>query len=757
MSSYSWSIAGNGTISGSTTSQSVTVDAGDCTSDSFTLTLTITNSSGCSSTCSKTVSIEDTVDPTITAPLDVSVNNDPGECYATGVSLGTPTTGDNCSVASVTNNAPTQFPVGTTTVTWTVTDLCGNSATATQLVTVTDNENPTISCPADLTVNAVSSCQYTLADFTGAAAAADNCGSVTVSQSPAPGTSLGLGTHTITLTATDGAGNSASCTFNVTVEDTTNPVIDDCGPSQSASADSSCQAMVPDFTGAVVASDCNGPLSITQSPTAGTSVGVGTHTITITVTDAANNSSTCTTSFVVTDDEDPTITCPPDQTVNSDPGECEATVSVGTPATGDNCGVDTVEGVRSDSRALTDPYPVGTTTITWTVTDIHGNTAECTQTIIVKGTPLLDPINDQCVEYSDCLTVDIGAFDCDDSGSALSYTATGLPANLTLTDNGNGTATISGQADVPAGIYPVTVTVTDSDGLTHSLTFNIEVKKEKADIEFNNADTDTFVYTAGPSISTAPVRITVNLTPEDDSTDCCTGDCTGDITKAKVRLEFFKSGNMTSTPNMVVTNLPVNSSGVMSTMVTLSVDTWRVVAKVEPGNTYWRSLCEEICVTVDYGSNDKRVTGGGWIPLAMSANGKANFGFTVNYQRNGTPKGNSMYMIRGTDGYNYLVKSSSWNGGGLTFYSDPTKASFSGRCVIQKIDRTTGLVVDSIGNCRLTVNIRDGDRANPRQPDEYAITAWLPDNTLWHQAGTAAAPIQLGSGNVTIHNSSNSR
>jgi hypothetical protein len=45
-------------------------------------------------------------------------------------------------VASVTNDAPAAFPIGVTTVTWTVTDNSGNTATCTQNVTVTDNVNP---------------------------------------------------------------------------------------------------------------------------------------------------------------------------------------------------------------------------------------------------------------------------------------------------------------------------------------------------------------------------------------------------------------------------------------------------------------------------------------------------------------------------------------------------------------------------------------------------------------------------------------
>jgi hypothetical protein len=60
-------------------------------------------------------------------------------CTATGVEIGTPGAWDNCSVASVTNDAPAAFPVGSTIVTWTVTDGNGNTVTGTQVVIVTVN------------------------------------------------------------------------------------------------------------------------------------------------------------------------------------------------------------------------------------------------------------------------------------------------------------------------------------------------------------------------------------------------------------------------------------------------------------------------------------------------------------------------------------------------------------------------------------------------------------------------------------------
>jgi uncharacterized repeat protein (TIGR01451 family) len=68
----------------------------------------------------------------------------------------------------------------------------------------------------------------------------------------------------------------------------------------------------------------------------------------------------------------------------ADEGLCTATVDPGT-ATG-NAATISVTGVRSDGKALTDPYPGGKTTIQWTATDAGGNTASCSQVITVADT-----------------------------------------------------------------------------------------------------------------------------------------------------------------------------------------------------------------------------------------------------------------------------------------------------------------------------------------------------------------------------------
>ncbi|MGV3596012.1 MAG: beta strand repeat-containing protein, partial [Sediminibacterium sp.] len=91
-----------------------------------------------STTASFTVTVNDTEAPVLTAPANVTytIPAGAGNCTAAAVALGTPTVSDNCGANVPTNNAPALFPLGTTTVTWSVRDIHGNPATATQQVTV---------------------------------------------------------------------------------------------------------------------------------------------------------------------------------------------------------------------------------------------------------------------------------------------------------------------------------------------------------------------------------------------------------------------------------------------------------------------------------------------------------------------------------------------------------------------------------------------------------------------------------------------
>lgn len=112
--------------------------------------------------------------------------------------------------------------LGTNTVTLIVSDPAGNMSTCSTTLTVTDEINPEVTCPADVEVLFdTGQTYYTLPDYvgTGDVTAQDNCtSSLTISQDPPAGTQLSQGNYFITFEATDDSANTGSCTFQVAVE-----------------------------------------------------------------------------------------------------------------------------------------------------------------------------------------------------------------------------------------------------------------------------------------------------------------------------------------------------------------------------------------------------------------------------------------------------------------------------------------------------------------------------------------------------------
>ncbi|MDN4594492.1 HYR domain-containing protein [Polycladomyces subterraneus] len=162
--------------------------------------------------------MQDTEPPVITCPANITISNDPGECGAF-VTFPDPTVTDNCPVTvSCSPASGSFFPVGTTTVTCTATDAAGNTSTCSFTVTVQDTEAPVITCPADVTVPNDPGENGAIVTYPNPTVT-DNCpGPIDVSCSPASGSFFPIGTSTVTCTATDAAGNTATCSFTVTVE-----------------------------------------------------------------------------------------------------------------------------------------------------------------------------------------------------------------------------------------------------------------------------------------------------------------------------------------------------------------------------------------------------------------------------------------------------------------------------------------------------------------------------------------------------------
>jgi gliding motility-associated-like protein len=417
-----------------------------------TVTWTVTDDSGNTSTCEQIVTVTDDEAPQITCPTDINATTDLGSCFAT-VSLGTPVTSDNCGVASVSNDAPANFPIGTTTVTWTVIDDAGNISTCEQLVTVTDDEAPQITCPSDINATTdLGSCFATV--LLGAPVTSDNCGIASISND-APAT-FPIGTTTVSWTVTDDAGNETTCEQIVTITDDEAPQID-CPSDINATTDlGSCFATV--LLGTPVTIDNFGVASVSNDAPA--TFPIGTTTVTWTVIDNAGNETICEQIVTVTDDETPQITCPSDINATTDLGSCFATVLLGTPATSDNCGI---ASVSNDAPAN---YPIGETIVTWTVTDDAGNNSTCEQMVTVT---------DDEAPQIDCPS-DINA--TTDLGSCFATVLLGTP----VTSDNCGVASVSNDAPAtfPIGTTAVVWTVIDDSGNTSTCEQIVTVTDDEA-------------------------------------------------------------------------------------------------------------------------------------------------------------------------------------------------------------------------------------------------------------------------------------
>jgi hypothetical protein len=154
--------------------------------------------------------------PVITnVPANIALNSNVGVCGATATWTAPTVTDDQGCVTTISNFSPgALLPLGVTTVTYTVTDVQGLSATASFTVTVTDNELPVVVPPATVTVTAaLNACTATAT--LGTATTSDNCSVATLTNN-ATGT-YPIGNTTVTYTVTDVNGNVGTATQTVTV------------------------------------------------------------------------------------------------------------------------------------------------------------------------------------------------------------------------------------------------------------------------------------------------------------------------------------------------------------------------------------------------------------------------------------------------------------------------------------------------------------------------------------------------------------
>ncbi|MDD2527938.1 MAG: HYR domain-containing protein, partial [Lentimicrobiaceae bacterium] len=361
-----------------------------------TVTWTATDDCGFSTSCTMTITVIDNEAPHIICPQHITVNNDPGACE-TYVSVPAPIVNDNCQIRTIinthtqTDNASGIYPVGTTVVWWTVTDMSGNSSSCFMNVTVVDTEAPVIICPENITVNTDAGVCEALVNVP-QPEVSDNCGVVSITNNFNGKTDASgvypVGTTTIEWLVADANGLTSTCSMTVTVVDNELPTII-CPENISVNNDLSICGALVDIPEPEMEDNC-GIQSITNnyngSNHASAIYPVGITEVTWTVTDIHGNSSSCTMTVTVTDNEAPVIECPENIVVSTDAGVCEAMVNVPQPEVTDNCEVETIVNSFNGTENASGIYAVGTTIITWTATDINGITSTCEMSVTVIDT-----------------------------------------------------------------------------------------------------------------------------------------------------------------------------------------------------------------------------------------------------------------------------------------------------------------------------------------------------------------------------------
>lgn len=413
-------------------------------------------------TASVDVTVNDISAPIITVPLDISFEATAVKTPLTEANFGTATATD-ASAFTITSDAPAAFPVGDTTVTWTATENRpgGLVSTATQVVTVVDTTNPTITAPANVTAEAEGANTAASSISLGSPVTSDIFSVTTVNDAP---TTFPVGDTTVTWTATDANGLSSTATQIVTVQDTK-------APSMSLSVNLPVEATGVNTPVSLVAPSA-ADLFLAGSPTSDAQINfpngfpVGTHTVTWTATDTNGNSSTKPQTITVKDTLAPTLTLTGGDTLIQVGDTFNAPSATAT---------DLVSGTVAvtDDRVTNLNTVVGTHKITFTAVDGAGNTVTKVHTVVVNGLPVINSVPTATVVAGQSYSYDLNATDANGDDLTYSFFAN-QPSWLSL--DASGVLTGSPTAADKGSYQGIIITVSDGNGgSTNVGPFNVEV------------------------------------------------------------------------------------------------------------------------------------------------------------------------------------------------------------------------------------------------------------------------------------------
>ena len=310
------------------------------------------------------------------------------------VSLIEPNVFDYVKIESLSNDAPLNFPLGETIVTWMVSDTSGNVETSSHKVVVIDSTPPEISV-SDITVEAIipsgSNILLSIPEIY-------DLQEVDISND-APDVFL-FGETIVTWTVRDQSGNESTKTQSVNVIDTIDPIL--IIPSAIEIEATGINTSVKGL-GELVVEDISEIDSIIND--APEFFPLGETIVTWTATDTSGNFASDTQLVTVVDTTAPQIIAPSSINLEAvDPLENYIELF-------NERSFDTVE-IESVENDAPEFFPLGETIVTWTATDTSGNSASDTQVIIIEDTiqPEISGLENIILEIIDISgnTVDIG-------------------------------------------------------------------------------------------------------------------------------------------------------------------------------------------------------------------------------------------------------------------------------------------------------------------------------------------------------------
>ncbi|MBX2892773.1 MAG: HYR domain-containing protein [Saprospiraceae bacterium] len=347
---------------------------------------TVTDPSGNTGTCSFVVTIQDTIAPSIECPLNQTVPPDGSPNCGAFVQYPSAFVTDNCDTAVVVTSVPLPgiFPPGPTTVIYTATDDFNNVATCSFVVTVTDFTSPVLTCPPNVTITtAPDTCgAFVIWDDVTATDACD--GTLTPTSNYNSGDYFEIGVTIVLYSATDASSNIGTCSFEITVTESTPPLVLGCPSNISITLPQGVCETTATWTPPVASDNCF-LISFIASHDPGAVFKAGTTTVTYTAIDAAGNETVCSFNVTLGDNVPPVMSdCPSDVTV-SNATPCGAPVTWNPPTATDNC---TDSLVFVSSHAPGDTFYNGQTTVVIIVFDANGNFDSCHFVITVNtGNP----------------------------------------------------------------------------------------------------------------------------------------------------------------------------------------------------------------------------------------------------------------------------------------------------------------------------------------------------------------------------------